>query len=462
MPLSRLAVGLLVGILVGATVGYGFAFNQVGSLQAQVSTLQGQVSSRDAQIVVFQNETARLQAELSGNLTRIIQLQNEVSARAIEISQLNSTISSQQAQISTLEQEKAKLQSDLTEAQSKIRSYESQISTLQTKLTKAQSQISDLSLQVLSQAANISALQGQVASLQTQLAGNLTLVSQLRTWLSGNLTRVAQLQAQVSTLDAQVQSLTSQVASLQAQYAAVQNSLAASQLLYIGTALETYYDYVRANCYTFGLETIGEEKWSNYPNYYNISVSFAANLASHDIGNLWWPTLETGCDYYNYTGEYSYETSSRIMQGAMTLAGVYSSDSDVTKTEKILAFIHSVVHYEHRMLDHMWFPCETLAFRSGDCTSFSILAAAMLEAAGIKAAVAFFTNSTLGGHAMVLVHLDNLGAYGYWYYGNLTGYGLTSGRWILIEPQYASLSQQDDAWISYWSLKACAEVPYGP
>ena len=347
---------------------------------------------------------------------------------------------------------------------SQVNSLQTQVSTLQAQLSNAQSQVSDLQLQVQSQATNISALQGQVTSLHTQLAGNLTLVSQLQVWLSGNVTRATQLQAQISTLNASVQSLTSQVATLQAQYIAAQNSLAASQILYIGTSLETYYDYVRANCYTFGLEPIGEERWSNYPNYYNRSVTFAANLASHDIGNLWWPTLDSGCNYYNYTGEYSYQTSRRIMQGAMSLAGIYSSDSNTVKIEKTLAFIHSVVHYEHRMLDHMWFPCETLAFRSGDCTSFSILAASMLEAAGIKSAVGFFANSTLGVHAMVLVHLDNLDSHGYWYYNDLTGYNLTSGKWIIIEPQYVSLTEQDTHlydWVVYWTLKACAEVPYG-
>jgi len=78
------------------------------------------------------------------------------------------------------------------------------------------------------------------------------------------------------------------------------------------------------------------------------------------------------------------------------------------------------------------------------------LAGTMLEAAGIKSAVAFFTNSTLGGHAMVLVHVDNLGGYGYYYYSDLTSYGLASGKWIEIK-----------RWFTYWSIVACAEVPYG-
>jgi len=152
------------------------------------------------------------------------------------------------------------------------------------------------------------------------------------------------------------------------------------------------------------------------------------------------------------------------MNEAMYLAGIASSDSNTTKIDKVLAFINSVVHYEHRMLDHMWFPCETFAFRSGDCTSFSILSAAMFEMVGIKAAIGFFTNSSMGGHAMVLVRMDDLGPYRYWYFENLTAYGLTMGKWIIIDPQYTSLTEQQhghDKWIAYWSLQACAEVPYG-
>lgn len=86
---------------------------------------------------------------------------------------------------------------------------------------------------------------------------------------------------------------------------------------------------------------------------------------------------------------------------------------------------------------------ETLTFHSRDCTSFSILAASMLEEAGTKTAIGFFTNSTLGGHAMVLVHLDSLDSHGNLYYSDLTSYKLTSSRWIIIETQYASLTEQD-------------------
>jgi len=228
--------------------------------------------------------------------------------------------------------------------------------------------------------------------------------------------------------------------------------------------LETYYDYVRSNTYSSGLGLVDEGEWREFPNYYDLSVTFAAELASHDIGNCWWPALEAASGYYNRTGEYSYQTSSRIMDLAMITSGICPSDSEVAKIEKVLSFTNTFVHYEDRILDHMWFPCETLTFRSGDCTSFSILAAALLERAGIEAAIAFFSNSTIGHHAMVLVNLDNLGPFGYWYYEDLTAYGLDSGRWIIIEPQCPSLSVHQSTldWIGYWDLVACTEVPGGP
>lgn len=347
-------------------------------------------------------------------------------------------------QVSSLTSEVSRLQLNLTEAQKTTSNYESQISTLQTDLSNAQKTMSDYETQVSSLKSLNSNLQSQIAGLQAQ---------------------IATLQSQVSTLQNQLKTLQTQYDALQTQYIIAQNSLNAIRTLSIGTTLETYYDYVRANCYTIGFQSVGEEKWSNYPNYYNISVTFAADLASHDIGNLWWPSLDTDSGYYNYMGEYSYQTSSRIMQSAMTLANVSSTDSNVMKIEKVLTFVSSIVHYENKLLDHMWFPCETLTFRSGDCTSFSILAASMFEEAGIKSAVGFFTNSTLGAHAMVLVHLNDLDSHGYWYYSDLISYNLTSGRWIIIEPQYASLTEQDAHlydWIGYWALTACAEVPYGP
>ena len=342
----------------------------------------------------------------------------------------------------------------------------SQINDLQKSVNSKQSEIADLTSQILQINATISTLNeqigqkdSQIASANSQISSLNSQISSLNNQISQEDSTIADLNSQISILQTQRDNLISQIANLNLQLANLANHVSP-----IGTTLETYYDYVRLNCHTFGLNPLDESQWWEYPDYANISVAFASNLAAHDIGQIYWPTLETDSGYYDAAGEYSYQTSSRIIQQAMALADISSYDSTVVKIDKVLDFIYYNVFYENRLLDHMWFPCETLTFRSGDCTAFSILAAAMFEKAGIKSAIGFFSNSTLGGHAMVLVHLDDLGSHGYWYYSDLTGYGLTSGQWISIEPQFASLSEQDANmdWVGYWDLDACAEVLYGP
>lgn len=91
-------------------------------------------------------------------------------------------------------------------------------------------------------------------------------------------------QAQIAALQSQISTLQTQYNALQATYAATQSSLTASQALSIGTTLETYYQYVRLNCYTVSGQPFDEARWSNFPNYYSISVTFAADLASHVVG----------------------------------------------------------------------------------------------------------------------------------------------------------------------------------
>lgn len=338
----------------------------------------------------------------------------------------------------------------------------SQINALQASINSKQFEIDNLNSQILQINATISKLNEQAGQKESQISSLKSQISSLNNQISQKDSIIANLNSQISTLQTENDNLVSQIANLNAQIANLQaqNHMGPT----IGTTLETYYHYVRLNCITFGLNPVDESQWWKYPDYIDISVNFASNLAAHDIGNLYWPTLEADSGYYDTTGEYSYQTSSRIMQQAMTFVGISSSDSNIAKIDKVLTFIYSNVFYENRLLDHMWFPCETLTFRSGDCTAFSILAAAMFEDAGIKSAIGFFSNSTLGGHAMVLVHLDNLDSHSYWYYSDLTGYGLSSGKWIVIEPQYASLSEQDANmnWIGYWDLDACSEVSYGP
>jgi hypothetical protein len=145
-------------------------------------------------------------------------------------------------------------------------------------------------------------------------------------------------------------------------------------------------------------------------------------------------------------------------------ANLTAGDSDIVKVDKIMRLIDSSVTYEHRSSTEILFPTEVLTFGSGDCTGFSCLVACLFEEVGIKSAIGFFTNSTYPeGHAMVLVHLDDLGFYAYSYYSDLTGKGLSSGKWIIIEPKDGSLSAYSHNlnWVNLWSLSTADEVPYG-
>jgi hypothetical protein len=98
-----------------------------------------------------------------------------------------------------------------------------------------------------------------------------------------------------------------------------------------------------------------------------------------------------------------------------------------------------------------------MGFKSGDCEDFTILASALFKKIGIDSAFGRFKNDKNEYHAMVLVHLENLGSYGYWYYSDLTYYGLASGKWIIIEPQYTIENQNTD-WIKQWTIVAAASL----
>jgi len=264
-------------------------------------------------------------------------------------------------------------------------------------------------------------------------------------------------QDNITALAVQVSALQQECGSLKAQEAAAERELSTWQGLSIGVSLASYYDYVSSK--------VGGKGWQFLPNYYQLSANVAAEEAAHDVGNPVWPSLEASSGYYNYTGERSYETSSRIVSRALAFANVTATDNSTVKVDKIMRFASSLIHYERRCSDRSWFPTETLTFRSGDCTSFTILEAAMCEKSGVKAAVGLFMNKTLESHAMLLVHLENLDGYRYYAFDDLASYGLSKGRWIIVEPQYPSLADQEelqDAWIPQWSLVAATEVPYGP
>jgi len=357
---------------------------------------------------------------------------------------LNQRYSLLQSQFNTLQENYSLLKNSYTSLNEKYVFLESNFNTLQTNYNNLRTDYEHLSLEYNRLRDNYSTLKSSYDQLTLQYN---------------------KLNDDYSSLNYSYINLKSDYSILISQYNSLQYTLKTWEQLHIGTTLATYYDYVRANIVTIGGYPLAEEKWWVFPSYYKMSATFAAEIAAHDAGQIYWPGLENGSHYYDYTGEYSYQTAKRILSQALLLAGVKPGDDNVTKIDKIMNFTNSIVHYEHRLIDHMWFPTETLTFRSGDCTSFSILEAALFEMVGIKSAIGLFVNSQGEGHAMILAHLDSLGKYEYYYYPDLTSFGLSPGQWIIIEPQYNSIYQQQlyqDKWISQWKLVAAAEVPYGP
>ena len=240
--------------------------------------------------------------------------------------------------------------------------------------------------------------------------------------------------------------------SLKESYNSLQKGLKIIEVLRIGNSLESYYDYLREE-----LGATGAKWWWLNPDksYWQTEVDFAANLAMHDLRWIYWPSIEK--DYYEDVGEYSYDTARKKIDEILALIEIKTYDAPTDKIRKILDFIHHYIHYETEVNDIFLAPVETLGFRSGDCDDLSILAAALFEAVGIDSAIGFFVNENNEYHAMVLVHLEDLSNYGYWYYSDLTSLGLEEGRWIKIEPQ-TTIDNQDDEWIGQWKIFVAAPL----
>ena len=216
---------------------------------------------------------------------------------------------------------------------------------------------------------------------------------------------------------------------------------------------------------TFRLESTVEDFYETVRDTYSMHmpygshqdpVNYEADLARHDIGKFSWPSLET--TYYDYYGTHSYDDAKAKLTYFLNIAEVNSSDTPITKIEKILEHVVSYIAYRPDMIDRLNSPWETLAFQSGDCDDFSTLTSALFELAGIDSAIEGAENSANDGHAMVLIHLDDLGSYGCYSYPDLTGYGLSAGKWIIIEPQKLIDNQDDSTWFPQWSINAAAEV----
>lgn len=187
------------------------------------------------------------------------------------------------------------------------------------------------------------------------------------------------------------------------------------------------------------------------------SVTFEAKLSKHDQGELQWIGVDD--DYYSITGSHRYSEAQQILLNILELAEVnVSEDNSSVCIEKILQFVNDKIDYQYDLDERIFAPTETLASGTGDCEDYSILVTALFELAGIDSAVAKFMNSDGDCHVMVLVHLSDLGGYDYYCYSDLTGYGLDSGQWIIIEPQLKITNQQLSSWFTQWNILAAAET----
>lgn len=197
--------------------------------------------------------------------------------------------------------------------------------------------------------------------------------------------------------------------------------------------------------------------WGNY--YYNKnSVEYASYIAAHDLGRRYWPDIEDR--YEEITGTSLSQEAYNRMTNLVNFIDISASDNDAEKIEKILDFMATWITYQSDINNEFLFPMETITFRSGDCDDFSILAATLFEQVGIDSAIGLFKNDSLDKkrHSMALIQVSDLGEYGYWYYDDLTDFGLSSGKWIIIEPQATIDRQAEENWIQKWGLIAAAEV----
>jgi hypothetical protein len=287
---------------------------------------------------------------------------------------------------------------------------------------------------------------GENVSLKTQVEELESQVSTLKDEYNGLVDEYNTLLDEYNSLEDTYKSVRNEYQKIQLKYNNLEWRLKVLNALIIGHLLEDYYDELRS--------TITSSRWWQGQGM-KVQVEFARDIAKHSLHRIYWPKLDE--KYYDLAGEYSYETAYREFTEVYSLIPFPEDATEEEKIAAILEFITTFVHYESDYNNAFLAPEETLAFRSGDCDDFTILAAALFEQSGIDSAIGFF-KSGYEYHAMVLVHLEDLPSYSYWYYSDLTGRGLKSGRWIIIEPQCTIDNQHDPSWFEQWDLLEVAEV----
>jgi len=247
-----------------------------------------------------------------------------------------------------------------------------------------------------------------------------------------------QLEAEYNTLQSDYESLFTEYINFLSDYLATLEDYINETTMGMGHLLNDYYEVIREEATPTG--------WWIYQPTNQDFADFAANIAEHGLGITYWPDYED--EFYQKSERaygskiHSYKKALDQLNAVKNLIDITEFDENTLKIDKILDFINDNVHYEPDMDDNFLAPMETLSLKSGDCEDFSILAGALFELVDIESAIAIGGNSGKP-HAFVLVKLDDLGTHGYWHFDDLTGYGLSSGQWIIIEPQ-ARIEQQED------------------
>ena len=259
----------------------------------------------------------------------------------------------------------------------------------------------------------------------------------------------AALESEVDSLENELDELQSDYDELEDMYSVLPREIQLYQHLDLESLQADYYQTIREEA---GPQSVS---WWLYGSTWQEQVEFCADLALHDQGLLYWTGYED--TYHDWYGTYSYDDARDILDFVLDYCGTSVTNTSVEKITEILAFMWDQIEYQPDMIEKFFAPVETLSHGSGDCDDFATLAAALFGAAGIESAIGFFTDPTYTyGHAMTLVKLDDLGPYDYTYYDDLTSMGLSSGTWIVIEPQLLIDNQSAEA-TGDWYIVAAAE-----
>jgi peptidoglycan hydrolase CwlO-like protein len=129
---------------------------QIATLQFNISDLQSEITSLNNEKTALENQVSTLQANISSLQTEVTALENEKSTLEMRISALQANISDLQSEVGSLDNDKAALEAQVASLQSEIASLnnekdalENQVSTLQANITSLQTEIASLEDEVI-------------------------------------------------------------------------------------------------------------------------------------------------------------------------------------------------------------------------------------------------------------------------------------------------------------------------